>query len=249
MHRRRTPLLTATGAVLALVSAGLASAASAAAAPVATARPAIKTVIDTSFAGYVTAGPWRFRYVAAEVAVAKCRETASQNAAARLALASDAISKVAHIDLSCGGGPGSVRFGTTITASRALALSPEIGDVLKVSVFRDVPACLDRFSVTNTRTHRSATVNVRTSCTVVYRHAQLGANLTHIAVKPPLKNVRLWRLQDAAITSYNGTKGTICGPWPAEKHLAAPVIAIRMVPSALSSDCRDFSVLLKGSGS
>lgn len=129
-----------------------------------------------------------------------------------------------------------------------LGLSPHVGNVLKISVFRDRAACRDTFSATNTSTHRVRTVTVRTPCTVVYRHAELGATMTDISGtwKPPAQNVRLWKLQNTAITSYNGTRGTICGPWPAEKHLAAPVITIRMIPSGISNGCRDFSVLLKG---
>ncbi|HEX9064096.1 MAG TPA: hypothetical protein VF843_03260 [Streptosporangiaceae bacterium] len=249
MHRHIAAALLAAAGAVAVVAAGLAGAVPATAGPVASARPVIKTVIDTNFAGYVTAGPWRFRYVGAEVPIAKCRKTASQNASARVALASGTINQAAHIDLLCGGGPGSVRFGTSGDENQAFRLSPRTGDVLKVNVYRDVAACRDRFSATNTRTRRAVSVTERTRCTVVYRHAQIGATLTHIGVRPPVRDVRLWSIRGAAMTSYNGTKGTICGPWAAEKHLAAPVIAIRMVPSALSSSCRDFSLLLKGSRS
>lgn len=52
--------------------------------------------------------------------------------------------------------------------------------------------------------------------------------------------------RDVAITSDNGTHGTICGPWPSGKHLAAPAITVRMIPSDPSSTCRNFSVLLSG---
>ena len=69
-------------------------------------------------------------------------------------------------------------------------------------------------------------------CQVVYRHAQPGAALTDIfgTWSPPAANVRLWEFRNVAITSYSGTRGTICGPWPAERHLAAPVITVRMIP-------------------
>jgi hypothetical protein len=68
-------------------------------------------VIDTNFAGYLTGGNWRFRYVAADVPVAACRSAANQNAAAGIALKSNIFSEIAHIDLRCGGGHGSVMFG------------------------------------------------------------------------------------------------------------------------------------------
>ena len=77
-------------------------------------------------------------------------------------------------------------------------------------------------------------VAVRTACTVVYRHADPGATLTNFfsgVFSPPAKNVRLWEFRNVAVASYNGTRGTMCGPWPTEKHLAAPVIAVRIIPS------------------
>lgn len=241
-------LLAAVATGAAVASAGLVSAAPAGASPAAAARSPITTVIDTNFAGYVTTGPWRFRYVAADVPIAPCRKAKNQNASARIALTTNAINQAAHVSLFCGGGHGSVRFGTVTHEEGRLPLSPRVGDVLSVSVFRNQAACVDRFSATNTRTHRTATKSVRTPCAVVYRHAELGGTLTDISGtwSPPRNNVRLWRLRHTTMTSLNGTRGTVCGPWPAEKHLAAPVITIRMIPSALSGDCRDFSVLLKG---
>ena len=120
--------------------------------------------------------------------------------------------------------------------------------MLRVSVFRDRAACLDKFTATNTSTGNSETITEHTPCTVVYRHAQLGAMFvnSHGMFTPPAKNTRLWAIRDLAVTSYDGTHGTPCGPWPAEKHLAAPVIAVRMIPSSLSDHCHAFDVLLKG---
>lgn len=239
-------LATATGAAVA--AAGLASAAPAAASSPAGARPAIRTVIDTVFAGYATTGRWRFRYVTATVPIARCRNEANQNASAHIALRSNLVNEVAHIDLSCNGGHDSVHIGTVRHAEGALGLSPRVGDVLKISIYRNQAACRDTFSATNTRSHRTKTRAFRTPCKVVYRHAELGGILTDVSGtwRPPQDNVRIWDLQNTGITSYNGTRGTICGPWPAEKHLAAPVITIRLIPSSLSSTCRNFSVLLKG---
>jgi hypothetical protein len=87
------------------------------------------TVIDTNFAGYLTGGSWRFRYVAADVPTAACRSAANQNAVAGIALKSNLFSDVAHIDLRCGGGHGSVTFGTAAEAEGHFQLSPSVGDV------------------------------------------------------------------------------------------------------------------------
>jgi hypothetical protein len=125
---------------------------------------------------------------------------------------------------------------------------PKVHRVMMRRRFRNVAACRDEFTATNTRTNNTKMATVRTPCQLVYRHAQPGATLTDISGtwSPPAANVRLWSFRNVAITSYNGTRGTICGPWPTEKHLAAPVITVRMIPSDPSNSCRNFSVLLKG---
>ena len=249
MHRRtaKASLIMAAAAIT-VTSAGLASTLPAAASLPATRAPAITTVIDTNFAGYLTGGSWRFRYVSADVTMARCRPAANQNAVAGIALKSNIFSEVAHIDLRCGGGHGSVMFGTSAEAEGHFQLSPGAGDVLRISIFRNTAACRDEFTATNTRTDNTKMVTVATPCQVVYRHAQPGATLTDISGtwSPPAGNVRLWEFRNVAITSYDGTHGTICGPWPTEKHLAAPVITVRMIPSDPSNSCRTFRVLLKG---
>ena len=131
MHVRATRALLAIAAAgITITSAGAvgAGASLAAASP----APAITTVIDTDFAGYVTSGNWRFRYVAADVRMAGCRPAANQNAVASIALKSGIFSEVAHIDLRCGGGHGSVMFGTATEAEGHFQLSPSVGDVLRV---------------------------------------------------------------------------------------------------------------------
>jgi hypothetical protein len=246
--RMNKACLAIAAAGIAMASAGLTSALPAAASPAPALRPAITAVIDTNFAGYVTGGNWRFGYVAADVPVAGCRSAANQNALAGIALKSNIFSEVAHIDLRCGGGHGSVMFGTAAEAEGHFQLSPAVGDVLRISIASNAAACRDEFIATNTRTHNTKMVTVSTPCQVVYRHAVLGASLTDISGTwtPPLANVRLWEFRNVAITSYNGTHGTTCGPWPAGKHLAAPVITVRMIPADPSNSCRNFSVLLKG---
>jgi len=248
MHMRRTKTSLAIAAAgLTMATVGLAGALPAAASPSTADAPAA-TVIDTNFAGYLTGGNWRFRYVTAEVPMAACRSAANQNAVASIALKSNIFSEIAHIDLRCGGGHGSVMFGTAPKADGHFQLSPSVGDVLRLSIFRNVAACRDEFTATNTRTNNTKMATVRTPCQVVYRHAQPGATLTDISGtwSPPAANVRLWEFRNVTITSYNGTRGTICGPWPTEKHLAAPVIAVRMIPSAPSNSCRTFGVLVRG---
>src|SRR5689334_2753457 len=150
MHRRKASLLIAV-AGLTIASAGLPGALPSAASPSAADPAAATTVIDTNFAGYLTGGNWRFRYVTADVPMAACRPVANQNAVAGIALKSNIFSEIAHIDLRCGGGHGSVMFGTAPRAEGHFRLAPSVGDMLRVSIFRNVAACRDEFTATNTR--------------------------------------------------------------------------------------------------
>ena len=76
---KKAPLAIAAAGIT-IASAGMAGAVGAGASlAAASPAPAITTVIDTDFAGYVTSGNWRFRYVAADVRMAGCRPAANQN--------------------------------------------------------------------------------------------------------------------------------------------------------------------------
>ena len=129
----------------------------------------------------------------------------------------------------------------------AFDLPPRVGDVLRISIFRNRAAGQDEFAATNTRTGRTQKITVRVPG-VIYRHAVLGATLVALSGEwsPPATNTRLWVFRNIAITSYNSTHGTICGPWPAVRHLAAPVISVRMFPSIPSNSCLNFGAWLKG---
>ena len=79
--------LAIAAAGITIASAGLASALPAAASPAPAARlAAITTVIDTNFAGDVTGGSRRFRYISADVPMAAPRSTTASSWAARVSI-------------------------------------------------------------------------------------------------------------------------------------------------------------------
>ena len=102
----------------------------------------ITTSYAAGFAGYVTGGSWRFRYVAASVPMAKCQTPPGDDGRVRIALSSNVATQVAYIDLRCGGGPGSVTFASVGHAGQ-FNLSPSVGDVMRVSVYRNRAASRD----------------------------------------------------------------------------------------------------------
>ena len=85
---------------------------------------------------------------------------------------------------------------------------------------------------------------------MVYRHAIVGAALnTPSEVKSPANTVRLWTVRNSAVTSLNGTRGTLCGPWPVVKFIATTTGTamgrVLVFPTALTNGCRNFEVDLK----
>ncbi len=250
MHTRITrsalAAATAASAVAGLALSGTVTASAS------TGVASFTTRYDTSFAGYITGGSFKFRFVAANIPVPACQATAGNNAVATIALTSNVPGEVAHIDMACNGGHDSVTFGTQTHAEGAFRLSPSVGDVVHISVFRRASDCRDEFTATNTRTGRTQMVAIGTPCNVIYRHAVLGAALVNPSgVVPPASKVRLWVFRDSEVTSTSPViHGTICGPWPADRDIATTTGAVTgrvlLFPTLPSNNCHNFGVWLNG---
>jgi hypothetical protein len=247
MHRRiKLAFLAATAATATLTSLGLAGATGASAA--ASGPLVITTSYDQGFAGYVTGGSWRFRYVAASVPMAKTQTPPGNNGLLRIALSSNVATQVAYIDLRSGGGPGSVTFASGGHAGQ-FNLSPSVGDVMRISVYHNAAASRDELVATNTASGRTVKVTFSTPA-VTYRHATLGVYIPNEGVTPPPANVRLWVFRNADETSYNGTHGTLFGPWPTVKFIDTTTGTVGgnvvMYPTNPSNSGHNFGVWLKG---
>lgn len=215
------------------------------------ANASVTTGFDSAFAGYTTGGPFTYRFVQTDVPVAKCRVVSGNNATARIALAADNGRDVAHVDVLCGGGHGTVQWSTEEHGHGHFNVSPEVGQVLRISVFRNYTACTDSFKVTNLTTGTGRTVTVGTDCNHAYRHASVGAFLnTPGQVMPPASTQRLWTFRSSTVTSKNGTKGSLCAPWPVTQFTATTTGTssgdVLAFPTSLTNDCRNFFVNLKG---
>jgi hypothetical protein len=87
-----------------------------------------------------------------------------------------------------------------------------------VRVYHNVAAGRDEVVATNTATGRSQKITGSTPG-YTYRHATLGVYIPNEGVTAPPANVRLWVFRNADETSYNGTHGTLYGPWPTVKFI------------------------------
>jgi hypothetical protein len=203
------------------------------------------------YAGYDTASSnnWLFRYVATTVAVQACRIAPGKNPDAEVQLWSG-TRWLAAIAVFCNGGADSVGFyadkSATTYALGAFRLSPRVGDRLRLSIFRNVPAHQDSLTATDLRTGRTQTVRVTTSAAVVYHHAFLGSFVYSNAdvMPPPASSELLWTFHNTHVVTYGGVSGTLFGPWTTTEETDSTSAGTVMYPGAPSSSGASFSTYL-----
>lgn len=246
MHRAitRAFLAVATAGAaftaLAFTGAGLAGAST---------HAAIPAIYNQGSAGYVTGVAWRIRYAETSVTIPAAQSTAGNNATAAIALVADTGGYLATITVTPGGGAGSLGYLDRQFAHGTFHLSPSVGDVVKISIYRDRAGNSDYFTATNLRTGRVQTVGVITSAAVVYNHAALQAAIDNTKVVTPPADVRLWVFKNSRLTSYDGTRGTLFGPWTLQQLVdttnGTATGAVVMSPSYPSNAGQNFGVWLR----
>jgi hypothetical protein len=178
----------------------------------AAAQPAQRSMpvaYDQSSAGYVSSG-WRFRFVAATLKVPALQSITGDNGPAELSLTDGTHPAV--LQLQTGGGAGSITYDNGF-GHGTVPLAPRVGNILRLSIYRDQAAGRDVFAVSNTSTGRTWTAPVTTPAGTVYRQASATASLDNAAAGAPLNPVRLWSFKSVRVTSYSGIRGTVTGPW------------------------------------
>jgi hypothetical protein len=208
--------------------------------------------VSNAIAGYGTAvlENWKFRSVATTVPVAPCRIGLAKNPIALVQLVTG-TRWAAQIGVRCNGGVDSVAYfdqkSATASATGSFKLTPRTGDLLAISISRNVAGHVDSFTVTSLRTHRSQTVRVTTSTAVVYHHAFLGsAVLNSNADLTPLPATAevLWTFQSTRVVSSGGIAGTLRGRWTTLRVIDRSGAATLMYPGVLTSGGANFNAIL-----
>jgi hypothetical protein len=213
--------LAAVAAGVTVAVLGLAGTATAGAATSAS-RAGIPIVYTKGTAGY-----WDghgiatlFRFVGATVPVAACQPASiipkkADNANAMIALLGAAAPQEAELAVSCGGGSGSITYFDNGT-NGVINLAPSVGDVLRISVYREVKALKDQYTVTDTTTGVTRQLTISTATHgVTFHYAELGSVINNAGIASrPVLTTRLWVFKDCNVTTYGGVHGTILGPWP-----------------------------------
>jgi hypothetical protein len=179
----------------------------------AAAQPAhrsIPVVYNQSMAGYVTSG-MRFRFAAATLKVPGPQAIKGNNGPAGVSLSG--TTHTAALQIQTGGGAGSITYDNGF-GHGTVPLAPRVGNILRLSVYRDRTAGRDVFAVTNTSTGRTWAASVATPAGIVYQHASATASVDNGQTVAPPDAVRLWSFRSVRVTSYSGIRGTVIGPWP-----------------------------------
>jgi hypothetical protein len=221
-----------------------------------TGTTAITKVFNQNEAGYFTgAGTRLFRFIGTSVTVAACQPTSviatrDANPDAEIALFGSGTSHIfAFIEVICGGGQDSVFFGDDFHATGVLGLSPAVGDVLRISIFRNRQLSRDEFTATNTRTGRTQHVTVSTPAGILYTHAQADSFvLNNSAITPPSVNTPMWSFANTDVTTYSGIHGSLLGPWATFKLVdtvdGTATGAVVMFATGLSNSGHNFTTVL-----
>jgi hypothetical protein len=178
----------------------------------AAAQPAHRSLpvaYDQSSAGYVSSG-WRFRFIATTLKVPALQSITGDNGPAEVSLSDGTHPAV--LQLQTGGGTGSITYDNGF-GHGTVPLAPRVGNILRLSIYRDLAAGRDVFAVSNTSTGRTWTAPVTTPAGTVYRQASATASLDNATAGAPLNPVRLWSFKSVRVTSYSGIRGTVTGPW------------------------------------
>ncbi len=236
----------ATITTLGVISTGTAGAS--------TGTTAITSVVTQNQAGYFTgSGTRRFRFIATGVTVTSCQPssviaTQADNPDAEIWLLSSG-SAFAFISVTCNGGLGSVAFGDDFHAVGVLGLSPGVGDVLRISIFRNRLLSRDEFTATNTRTGRKEHVTVSTPAGIRYIHAQADSFAPdNSAITLQTSQIPLWSFASTDVTTNSGVHGGLTGPWSTSELIdtidGTSTGHVVMFPSSLTNNGHDFSTLL-----
>jgi hypothetical protein len=191
------------------VAAGVAMMGSGSAGAASQSRRIIPLVYTKSSAGYFTSG-MRFRFVATKVKIPARQKIKTNNGPVWLSLYGGGHS--AKLFIRSGGGAGSISYDNGF-GHGTVRLSPHVGNILRLSVYRDRATSRDQFVATNTSTGRTRTVWVATPPTVVYQHASIRARVDDSKTIAPPDSIRLWSVKAVHITSYSGVRGSIIGQW------------------------------------
>jgi hypothetical protein len=239
----RTLLATVVAGASALLIIG-ASAASAA--KPTTVRPGVRApaIVTTSQAGYVAVGQ-HFRFVTTTVQVPP---KAAYDHYAEVVLGGHGVTP-ATLGVQAGGGAGSVRWNvlgpiTDHMAGGTMPVSPKVGDWVMLSIYFNQKQGRAYFTAADLTQHSTKVLSAPAPAHVVYTAAEVAC-LLPATPGAPKADLRLWGFTKSGVTTYNGARGSMYGPWTTRQIIDVTATGrVVMVPSFLWNSGHNFGAWL-----
>lgn len=213
---------------------------------------AIPLDFNNAFAGY-SAGGGPFRFVATTLTVPPVPAASGNNNLAYIELfhaGGPTPRPYGYIQVQPGGGSGSVAYDCLyLPRMKTLAISPDPGDRLWISVFYDQHGHL-QFTAADLTQGVTATASepAQAVSSAPYNMAGLRVYIDNGEVSPPPADIQLWAFTTSRITTYAGEHGSVLGPWGNAEEIDTSTGtsrgAIVMEASLLSNAGQDFGVWL-----
>ncbi len=192
----------------ALLTVGLGGASLAAAGTHTAGSPVIHT---SSQAGYTASGRW-IRFVGTTVKVAA---TGPYSHYAEVVLSGTNVPAVT-LGLKPGGGAGSLAWAVGVApfgmGGGSFSLAPAVGDSVRIDLYYNRTGGGVAATATDITTNKTQVVNISEGTNAVFNNAEVACVLSNPAASPTADS-RLWQFTDITVTTYNGVRGTMTGPW------------------------------------
>ena len=206
----------------------------------------------SAFAGYAdSTGP--FRFVSTALTVPARQVPPANGGAVLVALGHNGGATprpYANIKVLPGGGAGSISY-TCNAASGRFTISPRPGDRVTVSIYYDRNGHYSFIAADTTQgTGQAVSAAALYAGQMPLNFAEVLGMISNAAVTTPPASIRLWQFTGIRVTTYNGTRGDILGPWATSERIdttsGTPAGAVVMSASTLSADGgQSFSVWLR----
>jgi Peptidase A4 family len=205
----------------------------------------------SAFAGYAdSTGP--FRFISTALTVPARHVPPANGGAVLVALGHNGgvtPRPYANIEVLPGGGAGSISY-TCNAASGRFTVNPKPGDRVTVSIYYDQKGHYSFTAADTTQgTGQTVSAAARYAGQMPLNSAEVLGMISNAAVTTPRADIRLWQFTGIRVTTYNGTRGGILGPWATSEWIdttgGTPAGAVVMSASTLSNGSQDFSVWLR----
>jgi len=205
----------------------------------------------SAFAGYMdSTGPFRFVSTALTVPARQVPPANGGTALVALGHNGGATPRpYANIEVRPGGGPGSISYACN-AVSGTFTISPRPGDRVTVSIYYDRNGHYSFTAADTTQgTRQAISAAARYAGQMPLNSAEVLGMINNMAVTRPLAGIRLWQFTGIRVTTYNGARDGILGPWATSEWIdttdGTAAGAVVMSASTLSSGGQSFSVWLR----